>query len=145
MTITTDSLVRHFTPTQLERMQGTQDSAMQDVCYVLAYSATDDDYGNPEATYTAGASLNCGVEQVRPAEVQASGLVPRIDVVLRLPIDTALDPRDRIRVAGRYAEGSTWDEPVTAVDYEIVGPPKRGPSGLVVECRQVVQTRNGGD
>lgn len=137
--------VRPFTPTELDRMQGTQDSAMQDTCYVLAYSSTDDDYGNPVATYTAGASLSCGVEPVRPAEVQASNLVPRIDVVLRLPIDTELDPRDRIRVTERYAEGSIWDEPVTAVDYEIVGPAKRGPSGLVVECRQVVHTRDGGD
>lgn len=135
--------VRHFSETELERMQGTQDSAMQDVCTVLAYSSTDDDYGNPEATYTAGASMICGVQQVRPAESQASGLVPRIDMVVRLPIDTELDPRDRIRVSGRYVEGSIFDEPVTAVDYEIVGPAKRGPSGLVVECRKVVHTHGG--
>lgn len=143
--MTTDALVRHFTATQLARMQGTQDSAMQDTCVVLTYSSTDDDYGNPVATYTAGASMICGVREMGPREVQASNLVPQIDVQLRLPIDTELDPRDRIRITGRYAEGSIFEEALTAVDYEIVGPVKRGPSGLVVECKKVVQTRDGGD
>jgi hypothetical protein len=122
-----------FTAAELSQMRETQDDAMQDTCYVLAYSSTTDGYGNPTATYTAGSALICGVEMVRPDEQQASGNVPRVDALIRLPLATALDPRDRIRVSKRYAET------VTSVDYELVGPAKRGPSGLVVECVKAVR------
>lgn len=125
--------MRHFTPTELERMRATQQNAMQDECAVLAYSSVPDAYGNPVATYTAGSGIPCGVELLRPSERQASGEVPRIDLRLRLPLETVFDPRDRIRVIYRYGAA------VTQEDYDIVGPSKRGPSGLVVECVKTVR------
>lgn len=124
--------MRAFTDTELERMRAAQEAAMQDRCYVLAYSATADSYGNPTATYTAGDELTCGLELVSPREAQGTGEVPLIQAKLRLPITTAIDPRDRIQVTTRYGEALT-----TAQEFEIVGPVEQGPSGLVLNLRVV--------
>jgi len=125
--------MRDFTETELERMQSTQESAMQDTCVVMAYEETRDTYNNPSPDYVDRAeSTACGLEYRTPNEVQDSGRVPVIEPWLRLPIDTVLDPRDRIRVTDRYGV-ELADAPV----FEVVGPVKRGPSGLVVRLRLV--------
>lgn len=103
---------------------------MQDTCRILAYSASSDGYGNPDPSYTPGAATPCGVEHVDPREVAGTGEVPLIDARIRLPLETALDERDRIQVTHRYGEELT-----SAQVFEIAGPVKRGPSGLVVEAR----------
>jgi hypothetical protein len=113
-------------------MRSTQDSAMQDVCRVGAYTATDDAYNLPSVTYVYGAEITCGLELVNPAEEHASGEVPVIDARLRLPIGTTIDERDRIRIEQRYNESLT-DPQI----FEIEGPVKRGPSGLVLDLRLV--------
>ena len=124
--------MRTFTAGELVRMRAVQDGAMQDTCRVLAYSSTPDAYNNPEATYTPGPEISCGLEMVSPDEVQASGHVPLIDALIRLPIDTILDERDRIQVTKQY--GETLD---TALTFEIVGPARRGPSGLYLDLKLV--------
>lgn len=124
--------MRHFTAGELARLQDTQDGAMQDTCVVCSYSATQDDWGNPSATYTDGDALACGFEHGAPDEIQESGDVPRIDGRLRLPLGTTLDERDRVRVTHRYGVELT-----SAETYEVVGPARRGPSGLYVDLRLV--------
>ena len=129
--------MRHFTSTELTRMRSTQDGAMQDVCRVGAYTAADDAYNLPDVTYVYGIEVICGLELDPPGfaqvgELQASGEVPVINARLRLPLDTAIDPRDRIRVEQRYNEDLT-----TVQVFEIEGPVKRGPSGLVLDLRIV--------
>ena len=129
--------MRHFTSTELTRMRSTQDGAMQDVCRVGAYTSVDDAYNLPSVTYTYGDEVTCGLELDPPGfsrsgELQASGEVPVIDARLRLPLATTIDPRDRIRIEQRYNEDLT-----TAQVFEIEGPVKRGPSGLVLDLRIV--------
>lgn len=104
---------------------------MQDTCLILAYSSTTDTYGNPVAYYAPGDATSCGLEHVNPREVQASGEVPVIQARLRLPIDTSIDERDRVQITHRYGGA------VTAQTFEIVGPVKRGPSGIVLNLRMV--------
>lgn len=124
--------MRDFSAGELSRMRDVQESAMQDTCVVLAYSSSADAYGNPTATYTAGSAISCGLELVDPDEEQASGEVPTIDARLRLPMGTTIDERDRIRVTHRYGEALS-----SAQTFEIEGPVKRGPSGLVLDLRVV--------
>lgn len=124
--------MRHFTATELTRMRSTQDGAMQDTCRIGAYTATDDGYNLPDVTYVYGVEVICGLELVNPNEEHASGEVPVIDARLRLPIGTAIDEHDRIRVEQRYNEEIT-----TPQVFEIEGPVKRGPSGLVLDLRLV--------
>lgn len=125
--------MRVFTATELTRMQSTQDTAMQDRCQVGVYTApTSDDYALPVAVYTYGSAIVCGVEHVNPQEEHASGEVPVIDARLRLPIGTSIDERNRIKITRRY--GSELSTPQV---FEIEGPVKRGPSGLVLDLRVV--------
>jgi len=125
--------VEEFSTTELSRMQSTQEAAMQDTCRVLPYTtSTTDAYGLPVVTYpTSNDPIACGVERMRPRETLASAEVPQIDVRLRLPIGTSIDERDRIAILTRFGVDTT-DE-----TYEIVGPVRRGPSGLRLELKRV--------
>jgi len=113
-------------------MRSTQDGAMQDVCRVGAYTATDDAYNLPSVTYTYGDEVTCGLDLLRSDEQHASGEVPVITGILRLPIGTVIDERDRIRVEQRYNEELT-----TPQVFEIEGPVDRGPSGIRLDVRIV--------
>lgn len=124
--------MRAFTAIELSRMQAAQESSMQDECRIGEYRSTADGYGNPSAEYVYGERVACGLELISPDEQQGTGEVPVIDARLRLAYDTSLDPRDRIEVISRY--GTELDD---ALVFEIVGPPKRGPSGLVLDLRLV--------
>jgi len=131
---------RHFDAAELSRMRAVQAGAMQDTCRVLAYSAGEDEYGNPAVTYTAQDAVACGFRYLTPREIQASGEVPALEVELRLPLDTDISDTDRVRVVERYAEpASETDDDVDFGDYEVVGPVKRGPTGLLVRLRSVIR------
>jgi hypothetical protein len=105
---------------------------MQDVCRVGAYQSVDDAYNNPTPTYVYGAEVVCGLDLLRADEQHASGEVPVITAILRLPLATVIDERDRIRIEQRYNEALT-----TPIVFEIEGPVDRGPSGLVLDLRLV--------
>jgi len=117
----------------LAGMQAVAEASMMDACKVLAYSTSSTDrYGNPAPTYTPGSEIACGFEP-SSEEVHDSGQVAMTDGVLRLPIDTSIDRRDRIQVTTRYGVA------VTAVTYEILGNPERGPSALVLQLREATE------
>lgn len=121
-----------FAPAELDLMRGAQEAAMPDTCQIGHYRAFEDDYNAPRAEYQWGGYLSCGVEELDPDEVQDEGEVVVIDAVVRLPIDTDIESRDRVRVT--YRHGEMLD---VARTFEVVGPPQRGLSGLVVNCRVV--------
>lgn len=119
-----------FSTTELERMQGVQEGAMQDTCIILQYAAGSGDYGYGQPTYTTGATVACGLNH-KAREVMQDTQVVLTDAVLRLPIDTAVDNLDRVKVTKRYGMA------ITPETYEILGQPDRGPSGLVLNLRRV--------
>ena len=125
--------MRAFQTAELTRMQATQDGAMQDKCQILRYASLGDGYGNPKASYTPWPEISCGIEQKVPREVQMSGEVPVIDAVIRLPLGTKIDERDRIRVAWRYTVEQLPE--LSRDEYDIVGPVREGPSGIRVNCQ----------
>jgi hypothetical protein len=121
-----------FSAAELAGMRRTQDDHMMDTCTVDAYAAgATDAYGNPVAAWTAAAPIFCGYRPVKLADQMDLSKVPAFDATLRLPIGTAIDPRDRITITQRHGAA------VTPFTLEIVGEPKRGPSGLVLELRKV--------
>jgi len=113
-------------------MRSTQDGAMQDTCRIGAYTSADDGYNLPTPTYVYGDEVVCGLDLMRSQEQHASGEVPVIDAILRLPIGTVIDERDRIRIEQRYNEEITVPQV-----FEIEGPVDRGPSGLRLDLRLV--------
>lgn len=124
--------MRVLTVTEISRMQTTQQGSLHETVVVQRYSSVADSYGNPTPTYTDQAAISGGLRFMTPREVQRTGEVPIIDAELRLPISTVLDDRDRIKITHRYgtALAIVWV-------FELVAPPKRGPSGLVCQLRWV--------
>ena len=124
--------MRVLTSNELTRMQETQNGAMQDTCVILDYSSVANDWGNPTQSYTIRlSSIACGFEPVKTSETHGSGEVPLFDARLRLPINTTIEAIDRIRITHRYGSA------VANKDYAIVGPVKRGPSGLILNIKRV--------
>lgn len=124
--------MNHFTPTELQRMQDAQDGAMQDQCVILGYVTGErSPYNTPNEEWVEAGSSVCGVKEGSRSEVMDGTEVVLADAELRLPIDTSIDRRDRIQVTHRYGVAV---EPVT---YEIIGKPRRGPSGLQLMLREV--------
>ena len=121
-----------FSETELESMRVTQQIHMMDECVQMLYSAGTDDYNNPSPTYTDGDTLVCGVKNVKHGEGMDKSQVPLVDLVMRLSVTVAVSHLDRFRITKRF--GETLASPQ---EYEIVGYPQRGPSGLLVQLRRV--------
>jgi hypothetical protein len=125
--------MRDFTTGELEAMQSTQQVAMQDQAQLLERSsASDDDYGLPVETFTAGTLYDCGLDPSAMDEGMDETEVVMMDAKLRLPLSAQddLDNVDRIKITKRFGVTLTA-QPV----YEIVGDPERGPSGLVLNLK----------
>ena len=120
--------------TDLTNMRAVQEGHMHDTCILRQYTIGNDAYGLNNPYYVALGSYSCGFHAVNPREQQAASFVPGIDARLRLSeslIDT-IDPKDRIELTHRYGEALT-----TTLTFEIVGPIKHGPSGLVLDLKLV--------
>lgn len=125
--------MRYFTTAELSRMQGTQDSAMQDTCQIGVYSRTQDGYGAPVPTYTYGTAIVCGFDPKGGQENWRRDMTPvHVDATVRLPIDTSLETTDRIKIVTRF--GVTLSDPMV---FEIIQIAQRGPSGLVLDLKEV--------
>ena len=126
-----------FSTSELSRMQDTQESAMMDTCVRLRYAAgTADGYGYAVPSWTEAEEYDCGLDVGKRDELLDETQVTAEKAVLRLPIDAEISELDRLRITHRF--GVELDE---SVDYEIVGEPRRGPSGLLVTIEMVVHER----
>jgi hypothetical protein len=116
-------------------MQGTQESAMMDTCVLLERSTYEDNLGLPVETFTPDSSYSCGFDPDPSTEEMDESEVAMMDAALRLPLEAESDLAnvDRIRLTDRFGVA------ITSVDYEIIGRPERGPSGLVVKLALVTE------
>lgn len=126
--------MRAPTEAQLARMQDAAEAAMWDTCVILEYDGDAvDNYGQPAPEYTPRVpSVACGFNANLHREVMQGSQVVLTDAVLRLPIDTEMDNRDRVQISHRH--GVELDDPP---QYELIGEPARGPSALVLNLRLV--------
>lgn len=124
--------MRALTTTQLSRMQDANESAMWDTCYLVTRLAGAlDAYGIPEEQWVQAASSTvCGLDLRSSREVLYNSTVWLYDARLRLPIDTDITNLDRIKVTHRH--GVELDTPLV---FEIIGQPRRGPQGLLLELK----------
>lgn len=130
--------MRAFTLTELSRMQGAQEGAMQDQGAILHYVAgVTDEYGMPVSVWVEGPVTECGYDGQRRQEAGVPAGTPDTQVELtdgrlRLPIDTTISRLDRFELTQRF--GVMLETPVV---FELMGEPRRGPSGLLVDVRRV--------
>lgn len=120
--------MRSLTDTELTRMQGTQEDGMFDTCSILTHVTTNVS-GEPQSSWTeSGNRVICGLKIKKSREIHKSDLsIVRTDAQLRLPIDTAVNPTDRIKIITRFGQA------VESLIYGIEGEVLRGPSGLLLD------------
>ena len=123
-----------FTTGELAALETDQEAHMMDTCTIGVYHAVPDGYGIPTPTYTAGNPTICGLNENVRQEVQSRGEVVMVDAVLRLPVGTAVDSRDRITITHRFGT-----QLVTQPVYNIIGTPRTGASGLLLNLELVTE------
>lgn len=124
-----------FTADDLADMRDAQTGHMLDSCAILTYAeGTRNEFNEADApTYTAGAPVECGLD-MRPGLRRFGDemTVIQYDAALRLPLHTPVTEKDRVRILSRFGEFHD------TLDYEIVSPIQRGPSGIRLYLRKVV-------
>jgi hypothetical protein len=115
-------------------MRKVQEDHMQDTGYRLVHSRSFNSMNEPIDTWTAEASsTKCGIEMKSGDETDKETMtLIHYDAILRLPIDKAIDPIDRFRLTSQNGET------ITSIDYEIVSPVQRGPSGSRILLKKVL-------
>lgn len=122
-----------FSDDELDGMQAAQEAAMMDEVARLVWSSAKDAINADVPTWTAGATLICGLDMTGGSEQRDGGrIMVRWDARLRLPLGTTLDLRDRFMVKKRFGRAS-----LSGLVYEIVSPQEEGPSGIVLNLRKV--------
>lgn len=127
-----------LTNRDLARMQATQEGHMLDMGNVLTF-VTDgkDEFNVPNGVWVTGPSVKCGFQFANETrEVQAEGDVAQVDAELRLPLGTKINQLDCFRLTHRFGKPSD-----VICHFEVVGIPREGPSGLLVDLAMVTDGR----
>ena len=115
-----------FSATDLANMRATQVEHCMDTCKFGTATQTADSHGQLIETFAYGADVICGLD-MRPGSERhgTDKTVVNYDATIRLPIASAPDSIDRVRVTKRHGEALG-----VALTYNIGGPVQRGPSGV---------------
>lgn len=124
-----------FSAAELAAMTTTQEAHMMDAGQVLVFAAgAANDYGVKAEGYTPGSEIACGFEFANlTREVQGETEVVQIDAHLRLAKTATITAEDRFRLTKRFGAAVS-----PTIDFEIVGEPRLGPSGLYIDLKKVM-------
>jgi len=122
-----------FSTADLTFMREVQDGHMLDTGNVQPVSVSTDSFGQSVESYpTNSASITCGLDMSPGSERhETEKTVVEYDATVRVPIATTVDLRDRFRVTKRFGETLS-----SALVFDIVAPPQRGPSGIRLLLRK---------
>lgn len=123
----------NFTPAALERMRRRQLASLQDEGVHLIRHASEGKYGEDTVTYVDGTTYKCGFDPTGDNEVTVNGETVTSSATLRLPSTAAaIGHQDRFRLTKRFGES------IAAVEYEVIGNPIVGPSGITINLQDVI-------
>lgn len=120
---------------ELSRMREYAEETMYDLCIIGKYMRDEaDDFNLPEDYWQSLTEETvCGFKLVRNREAMGETEVVMIDAELRLPYDTDIDRRDRIKLTYRLVKEEGFilhkDQPV----FKIIGQPLHGHAAIVVQ------------
>lgn len=122
-----------FDQSELDQMRVDQTSHFMDTCVIRRKSAgSADTFGEKKITYTEESTPTpFGLKYLRVSEVNTDKTVVQVDAEGRFSLSTSLGIEDQIKVTKRFGETLT-----SPVYFQIVGVPRRGPSGLVVSLKK---------
>ena len=114
-----------FSRNELDAMRETQEGHMMDTCVIYrVIGKTKNARGEPVKTFDQGAESDCGVQMDPRQKSFGDGFVEAdVDVILRLPLGTAVSQGDEIEITKRFGDD------VTPKRYEVERFPNDGPSG----------------
>ena len=126
-----------FSSSELERMRSTQSNAMMDLCTVRSWSPTIDSLGSEVEGWTLRTNVPCGLDvsaNVQAEQRREIGTAVTVSATLRLSVEDGegLTAKDSIVVTHRNGELLT-----PALSFGLDGPPKRGPTGVVLSLVRV--------
>ena len=118
---------------QLEQMRTVHADLMGDTCQIGTYTdGTPDALGHVPGSYSYATAIDCGFERKGVGESHTAIMTAvNADAMLRVPHDTVIAPRDRVKLTERYGTD------ITDEVYEVVGIAQRGPTATLVLLRQV--------
>ena len=127
-----------FSGGELDDMRDVQQAHMMDTCLIAEPGITTDSYNNEVESFnwTTAAQSSCGFDENPKPEVLNQ--VPTSEAIVRLPHDTEVSTRARVRITKRF--GETQTDPLT---YEVVGTPELGPSGMRAWLKKVTDGSDG--
>lgn len=122
-----------FTTVEITEMRNTQIDYMMDECKREVYSASEDSYNDTNKTWTVEATGRvCGLEMKSGNEIDKTTMtLVQYDAILRLPVNTNIDVKDKVLITKRHGEN------VTNIEYMVVSPPQRGVSAVRVLLKKV--------
>lgn len=123
-----------FTAADLTGMKAAQVAHMMDTCKLQANVQTKDSHGQLVDTWPVdGSELVCGLDMRPGSERHGVDMsVLTYDATLRLPITSAPDEKDRVKITKRFDEAISPE-----LVFNIVGPIQRGPSGIRLLLKRV--------
>lgn len=107
---------------------------MFDACIIRDWSQDFNSFSEEEDSWTDRIeAVPCGLD-MRPGSVTAEDNMTLLvyDATLRLPSDTVINEKDRVKIIGRFGEV------IAPIEFSIAGSIQRGPSGLRVKLRKAV-------
>lgn len=122
-----------FTPSELEYMRSVQEGHMMDICVFQTQSYTANSFNEQVESWVDATSSICGLDMKSGSERRGvDNILVQYDAVLRLPITTVVDEKDKIKVTHRFGELLT-----IPLIYEIVSPIQRGASGIRILLKRI--------
>jgi hypothetical protein len=125
--------MRQISSGELARIQSSQLETLHDTCIIQTFSSSGSNtFGSPVVTYTDGSPVKCALwENNGIKEYRGNVILTEADATLRLPANTVITTKDRVKIT--YIYGS----PVTgSFIYAVYSEPKNGLSGQVVELKR---------
>lgn len=129
-----------FSTAERGELRGAQAAHMPDTCIVQTHSVTQDAHGQEVIDYADGLPIACGFGYaplgVAPEVERADGTTVTVDAQVRLTLadGQGIGTKDRVKLTKRFGTALA-----PAQVYEVVGPPRVGPSGVVLQLRQVTR------
>lgn len=121
-----------FSKSELASMREVQEAHMMDTCVIYhVVSKSKDSRGTYVPVFDSGTESICGV-QMEPGGISTGQMaLTEVDVILRLPLGTVVNPDDEIEITKRF------DEPIVPKRYKVDRITNDGPSG----CRTYLKAR----
>ncbi len=117
---------------EINSLRKTAGETFLDSCTLDRVVTSGNSYGEIIQSWVSDSEIQCGLEMTGGIEkVSGEVIVVERDAVIRLPLNTLIDIRDRITLTKKY--GIT----VSGIQFEIISLPKIGASAMRLDLKKV--------